>query len=183
MPTPSDAFDAASGRTPNADGSDAAALARARRILALRRRALDEEGCPPAARARAAGLFSLARPVGWAERARLLFDSWRDGAPATRGTGNTRLLRLVQGDVSVDIGIEPDVDASLALQVAVEGAPPTAELFVFVDEVEAPIPVELDGDGTGFAWAPAHSRTIEVEVFDGPHALLFSDPLALEPGS
>lgn len=183
MTTPSDAFDAASGRTPHDGTPDEDALRRARRILALRRRDLASEGCPPAARARATGLFATARPSTWLEHARCLFDSWLEAAPATRGTSAPRLVRLVQGDVRIDLEIAPASAQSLAVQAAIEGAPPTAELFLIVDEVEVPIPVTLDENGTGLAWVPENSRLLEVEIFDGAHALLFSEPLSLDPGS
>lgn len=168
------ALDAACGR---ASGADARTLAWAHRLRQTRQAARTSPACPRPVLRRAQAIF---RERGVARVLRLVYDSWRDAAPAARGPGRARTLRYEAGDRALDVRVTRPVSGEVLLQVAALPATPGLSVQCDLDGVRRRPRFPLDEHATGQIRLPPRARAVAVRVGTPERVLMQVADIPLE---
>lgn len=171
------ALDLVSGRTSSGEPATDAYLAYAEALRAARRGVLDAPGCPTAVLRRAQALFG---ERGGVRILRLVFDSWRDAAPATRGAGRARSLRYEDGDHALDLRVTRPPSGDVLLQVAVEPPEPGLTAHLDVRGSKRKPRIALDESGAGQIRIPRDAHALSVRVGTDERIFMEAPDVALE---
>lgn len=171
------ALDAAAGRRSAGDPAPPAELAYAEALRAARRAGREAPSCPQAVLRRAQALFT--------ERAvdrvlKLVFDSWRDAAPATRGPGRSRNLRYEAGDRALDVRVTRPMSGDVLLQVAALPAQPGLTVQLDVEGVRRRPRFDLDDRGAGQVRLPPGARAVAIWIGTRERLLMQITDIPLE---
>lgn len=168
------ALDEVCGR---ASGADVDALAWARSLREARLAEREAPACPRAVLRRAQAIF---RERGVARVLRLVYDSWRDAAPAARGPGHARNLRYEAGDHALDVRVTRPVWGEVLLQVAALPAAPGLTVQLDLEGVRRRPRFPLDEHGTGQIRLPPRARAASVRVSTRDRVLMQVAEVPLE---
>ena len=170
------AFDVASGRAPARTAVAADVLAFARHVVALGRVVASTPRCPPRLVTRAEALFRAPAARAGAPLWRLVFDSWHGLAPALRGPGRPRFVRLAGENGSLHVEFTTGPDGATRLRGTLDG--PRAETALEVKpDVGRAVRVAIEGGGTFDAAVPAGHRTLVLAVRVGRRIVARSEPV------
>lgn len=117
--------------------------------------------CPQAVLRRAQALFT---ERGATRALRLVFDSWRDAAPAVRGSGRARNLRYEAGDHALDVRVTRPVSGDVLLQVAALPAQPGLTVQLDLEGVRRRPLLDLDDGGAGQIRLPPRAHAVALRI-------------------
>ena len=178
-PTPdvlSLAFDVAAGRVQAGEPLPAGVLAFARHVVALGRVVAATPRCPVRAISRAEALFRAPTTRSVASVWRLVFDSWHGVAPAMRGPGRPRFVRLAGENGSLHVALTQAPDGATRLRGTLDGPRAETALEVKADGGKA-LRVGVESGGTFDATVPAGARTVVLAVRVGRRTVARSEPV------
>lgn len=168
---------APSGEAPTAEVLAAEALAYAQALRATRLAVRAAPSCPRAVLRRAQALFE---ERGAVRLLRLVFDSWREGAPATRGAGHSRSLRYEDGERALDLRVTRPVSGEVLLQVAAQPAQPGLIAHLAVEGSKREPRISLDESGAGQIRLPRSSHVVTIRIGTKERVLLQALEVPLE---
>ena len=171
------ALDAVTGRETSGAPPTAAEREYAETLRLSRRAVIEAPGCPTVALRRAQGLF---RERGTARVLRLVFDSWRETAPALRGPGRVRTLRYEDLESALDVRVTRTPSGSVHLQFAAEPAREGLTARLEVTGSKRDRRISLDDAGAGQVRLAKAPPSIAIRVHDGEHELMRAVDVPLE---
>ena len=171
------ALEAAAGRAPSGEAQSAEARAYAQALRATRLAVRAAPTCPQAILRRAQALFE---ERGAVRLLRLVFDSWREGAPATRGAGHSRSLRYEDGERALDLRVTRPVSGEVLLQVAAQPAQPGLIAHLAVEGSKREPRIPLDESGAGQIRLPRSSSVVAIRIGTSDRILLQALEVPLE---
>lgn len=178
-PTPdvlSLAFDVAAGRARSGEPLPAGVLAFARHVVTLGRVIAATPRCPVRAISRAEALFRAPTTRSVASLWRLVFDSWQGVAPAMRGPGRPRFVRLAGDNGSLHVELTEAPDGATRLRGTLDGPRADTALEVRADGAK-PVRVDVESGGTFDATVPPGARTLVLAVRVGRRTVARSEPV------
>ena len=171
------ALAAAAGREAGGEPPPQGVLAYARALRAARLALRDAARCPQPVLRRAQALFGergAARVLG------LVFDSWRDAAPAMRGGGRARSLRYEDGEHTLDLRVTRPSSGDVLLQVAAQPAEPGLTAQVSLEGVKREPKFRLDDSGAGQIRLPRRARAVAIRIRTHERVIMQAAEVPLE---
>lgn len=182
-PTPdvlSLAFDVVTGRARAGDPLPADVLAFATKVVALGRLVAATPACPARALRRAEALFHAPRARGVAAVWRTVFDSWQGVAPALRGAGRPRFLRLAGENGSLHVEVVADPAGGTRLRGTLDGPRADTRLELVADDGAA-VTVAVEDGGAFEASLPAGAHEVRLAVRVGRRVVARSEAVPVGP--
>jgi hypothetical protein len=172
------AFDVAAGRATAGEALPADLLAFATKVVALGRLVASTPRCPAAAIRRAEDLFraptARVRTILW----RLVFDSWAGVAPALRGAGRPRFVRLAGENGSLHVELTRAADGSTRLRGTLDGPRADTALDVTPEGGRA-VRIAVESGGTFDATVPVGPRSLVLAVRVGRRTVARTEPVPI----